>query len=134
MLLIQRVSHLAFWSQPGYLPLWAAQRVVLLLFWLATTFYALGAFNIRYFDPEALLGRDQKAGGGGGAGWEARAVQRTPGRAGVAAPDGLQDGPPCLGKAAWWSGGMWRCGSARKWLAECLRARACLRPGSSAGR
>lgn len=60
VLLYRRMSHLALWDAPGYTPLWAVQRVVLLLFWVAAVASSVAVFDVRYFDPEHLVERVQE--------------------------------------------------------------------------
>ncbi|KXZ44457.1 hypothetical protein GPECTOR_67g297 [Gonium pectorale] len=59
--LLRRVSYLAMWSLPAYTALWTIQRVLLLLFWVAAAHSATSVFNVRFFDPELLLGLHQQA-------------------------------------------------------------------------
>ncbi len=60
VLLYRRMSHLALWDAPGFTPLWAVQRVVLLLFWVAAVASSVAVFDVRYFDPEHLVERVQE--------------------------------------------------------------------------
>mmetsp|Transcript_23100 Transcript_23100/g.50702 ORF Transcript_23100/g.50702 Transcript_23100/m.50702 type:complete len:218 (-) Transcript_23100:489-1142(-) len=55
VLFIQNVPPLEFWRVKGYLGLWLAQRIVLLIYWLIASYAATQVFHERAYDPEYVV-------------------------------------------------------------------------------
>lgn len=58
LLVFQRAPYLGLWENPGYYALWVIQRIVLLGFWLFTSYGVIGAFSTQQFDPWAIVKGD----------------------------------------------------------------------------
>lgn len=55
VLVLQHESHIGMWRFKGYYPLWAVQRVFLVIFWITACFSSLMAFDYRLYDPDFVL-------------------------------------------------------------------------------